>query len=30
MTTLLTGGSDPVITKKPTGAWTHKIYDAMK
>jgi NitT/TauT family transport system substrate-binding protein len=28
--TLLTGGSDPVITKKPTGAWTHKIYDAMK
>jgi len=28
--TLLTGGSDPVISKKPTGAWTHKIYDAMK
>ena len=28
--TLLTGGSDPVITKKPSGAWTHKIYDAMK
>jgi NitT/TauT family transport system substrate-binding protein len=30
VSTLLTGGSDPVITKKPTGAWTHKIYDAMK
>jgi NitT/TauT family transport system substrate-binding protein len=30
VTTLLTGGSDPVITKKPSGAWTHKIYDAMK
>ena len=28
--TLMTGGSDPVITKKPTGAWTNKIYDAMK
>jgi NitT/TauT family transport system substrate-binding protein len=27
---LLSGGSDPVITKKPVGAWTHKIYDAMK
>ena len=30
VSTLLTGGSDPVITKKPTGAWTHKVYDAMK
>jgi len=30
VTTLLTGGSDPVITKKPTGAWTHAVYDAMK
>ena len=30
VTTLLTGGSDPVITRKPTGAWTHKVYDAMK
>ena len=28
--TLLTGGSDPVITKKPTDAWTHAVYDAMK
>ena len=28
--TLLAGGSDPVITKKPEGAWTHAIYDAMK
>ena len=27
---LLTGGSDPVITKKPEGAWTHAVYDAMK
>jgi NitT/TauT family transport system substrate-binding protein len=30
VTTLLSGGSDPVITKKPTGAWTHAIYEAMK
>ncbi|MBO1038616.1 ABC transporter substrate-binding protein [Brucella pituitosa] len=28
--TLLGGGSDPVITKKPEGAWTSKITDAMK
>ena len=27
---LLSGGSDPVITKTPVGAWTHKVYDAMK
>src|SRR5499427_1797165 len=27
---LLSGSSDPVITKKPEGAWTHKVYDAMK
>jgi len=27
---LLSGGSDPVITKQPTGAWTHAVYDAMK
>ncbi len=26
--TLLAGGSDPVITKQPDGAWTHKITDA--
>ena len=26
---LLSGGSDPVITKKPVGAWTHKVYEAM-
>ena len=25
--TLLSGGSDPVITKEPTGAWTHAITD---
>lgn len=25
--TLLTGGSDPVITKQPEGAWTHAITD---
>ncbi len=28
--TLLAGGSDPVISKKPVGAWTHAVYDAMK
>ncbi|MEM7720710.1 MAG: ABC transporter substrate-binding protein [Pseudomonadota bacterium] len=26
--TLLSGGSDPVITKEPDGAWTHAITDA--
>ncbi len=26
--TLLAGGSDPVITKEPEGAWTHAISDA--
>jgi len=26
--TLLSGGSDPVISKAPEGAWTHKITDA--
>ena len=26
--TLLGGGSDPVITKEPAGAWTHEITDA--
>ena len=25
--TLLSGGSDPVITKAPTGAWTHAVID---
>lgn len=25
--TLLSGGSDPVITKKPEGAWTHVVID---
>ena len=25
--TLLAGGSDPVITKKPEGAWTHAVTD---
>jgi NitT/TauT family transport system substrate-binding protein len=25
--TLLAGGSDPVITKEPVGAWTHEITD---
>ncbi len=28
--TLLSGGSDPVITKTPTGAWTHAVSDAAK
>ncbi len=27
---LLSGGSEPVITKKPQGAWTHAVYQAMK
>ena len=27
VTTLMKGGSDPVITKKPSGAWTHMITD---
>ncbi|CAN0577313.1 unnamed protein product [Laminaria digitata] len=26
--TLLAGGSDPVITKQPEGAWTHVVSDA--
>jgi NitT/TauT family transport system substrate-binding protein len=25
---LMTGGSDPVISKPPTGAWTHDVFDA--
>lgn len=25
--TLLSGKSDPVITKKPAGAWTHKVWE---
>jgi NitT/TauT family transport system substrate-binding protein len=28
--TLLSGGSDPVISKKPVGATTTAVYDAMK
>jgi len=28
VSTLLAGGSDPVITQKPEGAWTHDITDA--
>jgi NitT/TauT family transport system substrate-binding protein len=27
VTTLLTGKSEPVISKKPQGAWTHKIWE---
>ncbi|MBP0614522.1 ABC transporter substrate-binding protein [Jiella mangrovi] len=27
---LMSGGSDPVITKKPEGAWTSKVTDKMK
>jgi NitT/TauT family transport system substrate-binding protein len=27
---LLAGGSDPVITKEPEGAWSHKIWDAIQ
>lgn len=28
--TLLQGGSDPVITEEPTGAWTHDVTDKMQ
>ena len=28
--TLLQGGSDPVITKEPEGAWTSVVTDKMK
>ena len=28
--TLLAGGSDPVITKEPVGAWTHVVTDKAK
>jgi len=28
--TLLAGGSDPVITKPPVGAWSSAVYDTMK
>jgi len=28
--TLLSGGSDPVITKEPSGAWTHAVTDKAK
>ena len=27
---LLAGGSDPVISKAPEGAWTHAVTDAAK
>ncbi len=25
---LMTGGSTPIVTKKPEGAWTHSVYEA--
>lgn len=28
--TLLAGGSDPVITRRPTGAWTHAVWEAAQ
>ena len=28
VSSLMSGGSDPVITKAPEGAWTHDITDA--
>jgi NitT/TauT family transport system substrate-binding protein len=28
--TLMSGGSDPVITKAPEGAWTHDVIAAAK
>ena len=30
ITTLLGSKSDPVITKKPEGAWSHKIWEAAQ
>jgi NitT/TauT family transport system substrate-binding protein len=30
VTTLMSGGSDPVITKKPEGAYSFAVYEAMK
>jgi hypothetical protein len=24
---VLTGGSTPIITRKPEGAWTHSVWD---
>lgn len=30
VTTLLAGGSDPVISRKPVGAWTHAIWEAAQ
>jgi NitT/TauT family transport system substrate-binding protein len=30
VSTLLSGGSDPVITKAPKGAWTHAVTDKAK
>ena len=28
--TLLAGGSDPVISRKPAGAWTHAVWEAAR
>ena len=30
VSTLLSGGSDPVITAKPTGAWSSIVTDKIK
>ncbi len=30
VSTLLAGGSDPVITRKPVGAWTHSVWEAAQ
>jgi NitT/TauT family transport system substrate-binding protein len=30
VTTLMSGGSDPVITKNPEGAYTFAVYDAIR
>ncbi|HWL71112.1 MAG TPA: ABC transporter substrate-binding protein, partial [Geminicoccus sp.] len=27
---LLSGGSDPVISKAPSGAWTHDVFEASQ
>lgn len=30
VTTLLSGGSDPVISRRPVGAWTHSVWEAAQ
>ena len=28
--TLLSGGSEPVISRRPTGAWTHAVWETAR